>query len=154
MRNNTRGESFAPKQTIVPTGLQGAAIESGGYIDPSRLWKSFVFTVAFSAGSFVGVTIWEYETVRSRAMDALRAKLNLNWFRERMKDKRREVEQWRKDVNGWWSKLSPGERIFAPICALNVVVFGLWRIPQLQPMMLRLFASNPAASEYCGNAFY
>ncbi|XP_062712207.1 presenilins-associated rhomboid-like protein, mitochondrial [Aedes albopictus] len=153
---NTRGaESFAPKQTtIVPTGIPGggAALESG-YIDPSRLWRSFVFTVAFSAGSFVGVTIWEYETVRSRAMEALRAKLNLNWFRERMKANRREMEQWRKDVNGWWDRLSPGERIFAPICALNLVVFGMWRVPRLQPMMLRLFASNPAAKAVCWPMF-
>ncbi|XP_062562877.1 presenilins-associated rhomboid-like protein, mitochondrial [Armigeres subalbatus] len=149
---NTRAESFAPKQTIVPTEIQGIAIESG-YIDPSKLWRSFVFTVAFSAGSFIGVTIWEYETVRSRAMDALRAKLNLNWFRERIKANRREMEQWRKDVTGWWSRLTPGERVFAPICALNVLVFGMWRIPQLQPMMLRFFASNPAAKAVCWPMF-
>ncbi|XP_065083313.1 presenilins-associated rhomboid-like protein, mitochondrial [Ochlerotatus camptorhynchus] len=149
---NARGESFAPKQTIVPTEIQGIAIDSG-YIDPSKLWKSFVFTVAFSAGSFIGVTIWEYETVRSRAMDALRAKLNLNWFRDRMKNNRREVEQWRKEVTGWWDRLSPGERIFAPICALNVLVYGLWRVPQLQPLMVRFFASNPAAKAVCWPMF-
>lgn len=83
-------------------------------------------------------------------MDALRAKLNLNWFRERMKNNRREAEQWRKDVTGWWNRLSPGERIFAPICALNVLVYGLWRVPQLQPLMVRFFASNPAASKLLG----
>ncbi|KAL9696721.1 hypothetical protein quinque_016300 [Culex quinquefasciatus] len=147
--NVPRGESFAPRQTIVPTEL---ATESG-YIDPSSLWKCFAFTVAFTTGSFVGVTIWEYETIRSRAMTALRSKLNLNWFRERARNGRQEVDQWRKEVSGWWSRLTPGERVFAPICALNVVVFGLWRLPQLQPMMVRYFASNPAARAVCWPMF-
>lgn len=143
---NTRSESFAPKQTIVPTEVQGIVIESG-YIDPSKIWRSFLFTVAFSTGSFVAVSIWEYETIRSRAMQALRSKLSVNWFKERMRQNRHEMEQWQKDLSGWWNRLSPGERIFAPICALNVLVYGLWRIPSLAPTMVKYFASNPAASK-------
>ncbi|XP_055639803.1 presenilins-associated rhomboid-like protein, mitochondrial [Toxorhynchites rutilus septentrionalis] len=148
---NTRGESFAPRQTIVPSDVKG--IIDSGYIDPSKLWRSVVFTVAFSTGSFVGVTIWEYETVRSRAINALRSKLNLNWFKEKVNSSRQEVDLWRKDINSWWNRLTPGERIFAPICALNVIVFGLWRLPRLQPMMIRYFASNPAAKAVCWPMF-
>ncbi|XP_058062035.1 presenilins-associated rhomboid-like protein, mitochondrial [Anopheles bellator] len=145
---NTRVESFAPKQTIVPTEAQGIVIESG-YIDPSKIWRSFLFTVAFTTGSFVGVSIWEYETVRARAMKALRSKLSTNWFRERAKQHRQEMEQWQRELSGWWSRLSPGERVFAPICALNAVVYGLWRIPRLAPTMVKYFASNPAAKAVC-----
>uniref|UniRef100_A0A182NRE1 rhomboid protease n=1 Tax=Anopheles dirus TaxID=7168 RepID=A0A182NRE1_9DIPT len=145
---NTRAESFAPRQTIVPTEVQGIVIESG-YVDPSKIWRSFLFTVAFTTGSFIGVSIWEYETIRSRAMQALRSKLSVNWFKERMKHSRQEVEQWRKDITGWWNKLSPGERVFAPLCALNVIVYGLWRIPSLAPTMVKYFASNPAAKAVC-----
>ena len=50
-------------------------------------------------------------------------------------------------MDSWWSNLTPGERVFAPICALNIIVFGLWRIPRLQPMMVKYFCSNPAASK-------
>ncbi|XP_055611124.1 presenilins-associated rhomboid-like protein, mitochondrial [Uranotaenia lowii] len=144
-RQPPRIESFAPRETIGPTGI----VNEAGYIDPSKLWKSFVFTVAFSTGSFIGVTVWEYETIRSRAMAALRKKLSTNWFKERLRSSRQEVEQWRKDVDEFWSRLTPGERIFAPICALNVLVYGLWRVPRLQPMMLRYFASNPATKAVC-----
>lgn len=56
---------------------------------------------------------------------------------------------WQKDVNSWWSSLTPGERVFAPICALNVLVFGLWRVPRLQPTMMKYFCSNPAARAVC-----
>lgn len=149
---STRNDSFTPRQTIVPTEVQGIVVDSG-HIDPSKLWKAFVFTVAFSTGSFIGVTIWEYETVRSRALQALRNKLSFNWFKERAKNGRLETEQWRKDVTSWWSKLTPGERIFAPICALNILVYGLWRLPQLQPMMVKYFASNPAAKAVCWPMF-
>ncbi|XP_053692509.1 presenilins-associated rhomboid-like protein, mitochondrial [Sabethes cyaneus] len=149
---SSRSESFAPRQTIVPTEVQGLVIDSG-HIDPSKLWKSFVFTVAFSTGSFIGVTIWEYESIRSRAMNALRNKLNMHWFKDRIKAGRQEAEQWRKDVNGWWNRLTPGERVFVPICALNVLVFGLWRLPRLQPMMVKYFASNPAARAVCWPMF-
>lgn len=88
-----------------------------------------------------------------RAMAALRSKLNLNWFRERARNGQQEVDQWRKELNGWWSRLTPGERVFAPICALNVLVFSLWRIPRLQPLMVRYFSSNTAARAVCWPMF-
>ncbi|XP_058454077.1 presenilins-associated rhomboid-like protein, mitochondrial [Malaya genurostris] len=144
---NPRNESFTPRTTIVPTEVQG--LIGSSHIDPSKLWKSFVFTIAFSTGSFIGVTIWEYETIRSRAMNALRNKLNLHWFRDRVKVGRQEMTQWQRDVNDWWNRLSPGQRVFVPICALNLLVYGLWRVPVLQPTMVKYFASNPAAKAIC-----
>lgn len=150
-RLETGNESLGARRSIVPTEVQ--SIVDSGFIEPSRLWKCFLFTVAFTTGSFAGVTIWEYETVRSRAMNALRARLNMNWFKDKIKTSKQDVEVWRKDMSSWWNKLSPGERIFAPILGLNVLVFGLWRIPQLQPMMVKYFASNPAAKAVCWPMF-
>lgn len=47
-----------------------------------------------------------------------------------------------------WSRLSPGDQFFLPIFGLNVIVFGLWRIPRLQTMLLKNFCANPAGREY------
>ena len=37
-------------------------------------------------------------------------------------------------------------KVFAPILALNVAVFLMWRIPAMQPFMFRYFAANPSTS--------
>lgn len=50
-----------------------------------------------------------------------------------------------RSLQSWWSSLSPGERVFVPICALNVLVFAAWRVPALKGFMLKYFCSNPAA---------
>lgn len=46
-----------------------------------------------------------------------------------------------------WERATPGERFFAPICAVNLLVFGLWRVPRLQTVMSKYFLSNPLASK-------
>lgn len=54
-----------------------------------------------------------------------------------------------REVTKFWNQLSPGEKIFAPLCALNLIVFGLWRVPRLQGTMMKYFCSNPAAKAVC-----
>lgn len=60
-----------------------------------------------------------------------------------------EVNRLRNEIDVLWAKLTPGEKIFAPILVLNVVVYGLWRLPQMRPFMLKYFCSNPAAKAVC-----
>ena len=55
----------------------------------------------------------------------------------------------KRDVRNWWVSLSAGERIFVPLFALNVIVFGLWKIPRLSNFMMKYFCSNPAAKAVC-----
>ena len=59
----------------------------------TNIWKSFVFTVAFSAGSFIGVTIWEYEQIREKAIKAFKNGMKFTWA----KPKSREEMMRRKD---------------------------------------------------------
>lgn len=54
---------------------------------------------------------------------------------------------WRGHAERWWRDLSDGQRVFAPICFLNVVVFLGWRIPALKGTMLRYFCANPSSSK-------
>ena len=38
---------------------------------------------------------------------------------------------WRQELNSLWNSLNEGQRVFVPICAANVAVFLMWRIPGL-----------------------
>lgn len=53
-----------------------------------------------------------------------------------------------------WDRLSPGDQFFLPIFGLNLLVFGLWRIPRLQTMLLRNFCANPAGCMYKSQSNY
>lgn len=110
----------------------------------------------FTAGSFVGVTIWEYEKIRSKAVTALRNANPLNWMKKKQKhlesaktELQVELNRIQNEIDVLWSKLGPGERIFVPIFVINAIVYGLWRVPRMKPFMLRYFCSNPAAKAVC-----
>ncbi|XP_060526467.1 presenilin-associated rhomboid-like protein, mitochondrial [Cylas formicarius] len=107
-----------------------------------KLWKPFLFTVGFSGASFVGCAIWEYENMRAHAVKMLKRPLrnNPDSFRN---------HNLVKIADKWWNSLTPGQKVFAPICAINVLVFCAWRVPRFQPFMLRYFASNPASNHQC-----
>lgn len=54
-----------------------------------------------------------------------------------------------REVKNWWNNLTSGERLFVPICGLNILVFLAWRVPPLQGFMMKYFCSNPASSKVC-----
>lgn len=87
----------------------------------------------------------EYENTRNMMLEKAR-QAKLGWIRR----KPSEEDPWesiKRDIKRLWERLSPGEKIFAPICAANVMVFGLWRVPALRATMMKYFCSNPAASK-------
>jgi len=143
--------SFGPKKTLTP--FDG---NEGGYIDPSKIWKALTFSCAFGVGTFAAVSIWEYEKIRGRAARVIRSTKSFGWVKSKIQSsvqaiqaQKDEVSQLRKDIENVWNRLSAGEQLFVPLCALNVAVFGLWRIPRFQPFMIKYFCSNPAARAVC-----
>lgn len=56
---------------------------------------------------------------------------------------------WRREINTWWNNLTSAEKLFLPLCGLNILVFLAWRVPQLQPTMMKYFCSNPASTVIC-----
>ena len=63
---------------------------------------------------------------------------------------------WEAQVICFHEKLHPdcfpqtdGEKLFWPIAGLNLLVFAAWRVPGLQPSMIKWFTSNPASSATC-----
>lgn len=153
MRNFRKGRNFEKAQDeskINPGSWEN--IFSNIHVDPGdlsvrRLWRPFLFTVGFSGASFVGCAIWEYENMRAHAISMI--KRPLNFFKRQPEGYEKSVGKISKDVKRWWNSLTPGQKIFAPICALNILVFAAWRIPRFQPFMIRYFASNPASPSNC-----
>ncbi|XP_019864885.1 presenilins-associated rhomboid-like protein, mitochondrial isoform X2 [Aethina tumida] len=107
----------------------------------AHLWKPFLFTVGFTSFSLVGAAIWEYENMRSHAQTML--KRPIRHFKAKLEQGGTTMSG---KVKKWWNSLSPGERVFVPICAINLLVFAAWRVPRLQPIMLKYFCSNPGSS--------
>ncbi|CAL7949259.1 unnamed protein product [Xylocopa violacea] len=99
------------------------------------LWKSFTFTVMFSGTTFIAAIIWEYKHVREKTYNVLRSYKQLRIHRT----------GWRRKMQKWWSSLPEGEKMFIPICFLNVLVYILWRIPAYRPTMYKYFSNSPAS---------
>jgi len=112
-----------------------------------KLWKPLGFTVAFSTACFGGAAIWQYESMRSHAVSML--KQPMGFVHKKTYDAQQKAGEWRKHANHWWNSLSAGEKVFVPICFLNILVFTAWRVPRLQPFMLRHFCSNPGSKNVC-----
>ncbi|KAH7964794.1 hypothetical protein HPB49_001383 [Dermacentor silvarum] len=52
----------------------------------------------------------------------------------------------RQQLNTWWQSVPEGSRVAYGLIAANAVVFLLWRVPRLEPIMLRYFVSHPAST--------
>lgn len=142
-RENLKDYRLTPEENIV----------SPTYIRDGLIGKSAIFCFAFSSSCFVGASILEYEKIRSKAINALKSSNPLDWIKrhqnnlaDRQKELNDELARLKAEINRLWNQLTPGEKIFGPIFGLNLLVYGLWRVPTLRPFMLRYFASNPAGS--------
>lgn len=95
----------------------------------------------------MAATILEYENTRHMMLEKAR-QAKLSWlFRKRHHEPSTNWQKFKRDCKRIWDKLSPGDKIFAPLCALNILVFGAWHIPNFRPVMVKYFCSNPASSK-------
>jgi len=113
-----------------------------------KIFKSTVFTFGFCGAAFVGATIWQYETYRSKTQRSdWTSWIKKSW--NEMEGFEQKQGEFRKLLNKWWNELNDGEKMFWPLCLINVFVYGCWQNPALQRTMLRFFVSNPAARAVC-----
>ncbi|XP_026764200.2 presenilins-associated rhomboid-like protein, mitochondrial [Galleria mellonella] len=139
-RRGTRG------QRLDPDPLDQLPIESGP-LNAKGLLKPFLFTVGVSAASLVGCVIWEYETLRAHTTTLLRRPST--WLNIQQKKLMAQFKSEPGPVKKWWNSLKDNEKVFYPILAANVLVFGAWRVRALQPYMVKYFCSNPSGSSIC-----
>ncbi|XP_050353149.1 presenilins-associated rhomboid-like protein, mitochondrial [Nymphalis io] len=111
------------------------------------LFKPFFFTVGVTTLSLAGCVIWEYENLRSHATSFL--KRPGTWLNAHQKRITSQIISEPGPLKKWWSSLKESEKVFYPILALNVMVFGAWRIRALQPHMIKYFCSNPSGKAQC-----
>ncbi|XP_055920917.1 presenilins-associated rhomboid-like protein, mitochondrial [Eupeodes corollae] len=145
VRNNN-----APRARLQTTPFDNYPVNTGP-VPSGNLVKAFLFTGAFSAGCFLGATICEYERARNHMIE-LAKKSKFPWLR-RSDEGRSKYSQIKRELTTLWDKLTAGEKVFVPLCALNLLVFGLWRVPQMRNIMLTYFCSNPAARVVCWPMF-
>ncbi|CAH4015167.1 unnamed protein product [Pieris brassicae] len=139
--NSRRG---ARRPTIEPNPLEIPQIESGP-LNASSLVKPLLFTVGVTGVSLAGCVIWEYENVRSHAKAFL--KRPNSWLNSHQRRNPQKSEP--GPIRQWWDSLRTNEKVFYPILAANLLVFGAWRVRALQTFMIRYFCSNPSGSAVC-----
>jgi len=128
----------------LPEGKAGPVVE-GEQLLPLAGWSVLVrpalFTAAFTGVTMGGCAVWQYENMRR---EALRSKvLGWNFFNTK------KAGDLREEMRKWWASLGEGEKLFWPICGLNVLVWAAWRVPALQSTMMRFFMGNPASKATC-----
>ena len=111
------------------------------------LKRPFLFTIGFSACSFGGATIWQYENMRQIAgggskTGSTRAEELYRTFGMNVP----KAGKLRQEINKYWNQLSEGEKVLVPIVILNVIVFAMWRVPSLEVSMFKYFSANPQFS--------
>ncbi|KAJ8968563.1 hypothetical protein NQ314_002227 [Rhamnusium bicolor] len=129
-RDKTTNEDPKVNPESVATPFTNVALDSAS-LNPGKLLRPFLFTVAFSGATFVGAAIWEYENMRSHAIHMI--KKPIKFFKNKVDQ---GIEK-------------SAKKVFVPICALNVLVFLAWRVPRLHPFMMKYFCSNPASEHVC-----
>lgn len=131
------------KPNITP--VNNIQIDNAHVFHSRRLWKPFLFTVGVTATSFTCAAVWQYENVRAKTRTIIEKPWT--WYNDR--NSTRKKGRWRQELNNLWNSLTEGQKIFAPICLFNCLVFLAWRIPSWQPAMMKYFCSNLASSTLC-----
>ncbi|XP_004928519.1 presenilins-associated rhomboid-like protein, mitochondrial isoform X2 [Bombyx mori] len=142
IRNSFHNSKRGSRQALKPDPLENLHIETGP-LHAKGLVKPLIFTVGVSAASLLGCVIWEYENLRVHASSLLRRPGT--WLTAQQKKSKSEPGPLKK----WWNSLRDNEKVFYPILAANLLVFGAWRIRALQPFMVKYFCSNPSGGAVC-----
>ncbi|XP_014681642.1 PREDICTED: presenilins-associated rhomboid-like protein, mitochondrial [Priapulus caudatus] len=143
MRNKDINSSGKSKRLEIAPRVE----PHGGMSDVSfkKLLKPLAFTVVFSAGSFAGCAIWQYENMLTRAQQF--AQRSQDMYTDRFP--RYKFSSLRQRVNRVWNSLSEGQKVTTAIIGINALVFLAWKIPRFQPAMAKWFCSNPASKAMC-----
>ncbi|XP_046647884.1 presenilins-associated rhomboid-like protein, mitochondrial isoform X2 [Daphnia pulicaria] len=112
-----------------------------------RLFGPVLFTTGFTGSCFALGAIWEYENMRSKALQ-FKQKAN-NWI-ERQQNNIKNGS-FRNQMNHWWNSqnMTEGQKLFYCILLANTTVLLAWRIPALTQFMISYFCSNPFARAVC-----
>ncbi|RZF32041.1 hypothetical protein LSTR_LSTR005945 [Laodelphax striatellus] len=113
--------------------------------EASSLWKPVLFTAAFGSASISAAAIWQYENIQARHKAASPFQYFNNW-NNTPTEKRMPF---REEMHKLWKRLTEAEKIFAPICFANILVYLAWKNPRWQTTMYKYFCTNSASKALC-----
>nr|CAG4637083.1 EOG090X07NR [Ceriodaphnia reticulata] len=127
-----------PRRVVLTPAESNLAPESNG-----RLFGPILFTVGFTGSSLGLAAIWEYENMRSKALQ----------FRQRavgwIQRQQAKNGEFRNQLNHWWKNQSDEQKLFYGILLANATVLLAWRVPRLKDFMVTYFCSNPFGRAVC-----
>ena len=104
--------------------------------------RPFIFTIGFTGLSFSCAAIWQYENMKKHAM-LQKAKSKAEALFRDWSENMPKAGRIRRELNEFWNQLSEADKLYAPILAINLLVFALWKVPSLQIPMIRYFTGSP-----------
>lgn len=117
---------------VEPYEVELGTLETSQPPGPGILRKYVIYTALAVPAFFTGCALWQYETVRTKLKHPQKP-LQVD----------RKQYGFRDHVNAIWNSIHPARRLVIEIVAVNVAVFLLWRVPQIQPVMYRYFLCMP-----------
>ncbi|KAH3812432.1 hypothetical protein DPMN_140863 [Dreissena polymorpha] len=130
-----RNATNTSRQSKKSTDKKGQDVEvNAERPQTSTIVKHVVYTAVAVPTIFTGCAIWQYERIRNESF-LLR--------HQRWQQKEMGI---RDHINSIWNSLSPVQKFTYTFVGVNAVVFLMWRVPALQPFMLRYFTHLPAKS--------
>ncbi|CAL8127333.1 unnamed protein product [Orchesella dallaii] len=115
------------------------------------IFKPFAFTALVGTSSIVACTIWQYEEYRRQVSTGRFSLSNLSipGFGGSDQESQRRRSSVGIKFQSWWSSLTPGEKVFWPICAINGAVCLAWRVPAFTSTMINYFSCSPMGRAVC-----
>lgn len=110
-----------------------------------KLLKPFFFTIGFSGSCFALASIWEYEQMRSQALEFKNRATS--WIKRQTQSQKHG--EFRNHLNLWWNSLGPENKLFYGIVFINACVFAAWKVPSWRGFMVANFYANPFARAVC-----
>nr|CAG4641768.1 EOG090X07NR [Eurycercus lamellatus] len=139
--------SFQPRRVEFTPQLNPNSSSQG---NGPRLLRPFLFTLGFSGSCFTMAAIWEYEDMRSKALEFKQR--SYGWVQKKSRD--HKLGDFRNHLNIWWQNISPADVMFYGILFANTLVFLAWKIPSMQNFMSAFFCTNPFARAVCWPMFF
>ncbi|OQV25937.1 Presenilins-associated rhomboid-like protein, mitochondrial [Hypsibius exemplaris] len=126
-----------PSKLLVKSALGSDALGPDKF---ARFLKAAGFCATASGVTYIGCVIWQYENVRNALKSVVPA------F-SKIFPNQKSSSQWQDKIMGYWTDLNDGKKLIVGLIAINCIVFSLWQLRSLQPVMTKYFLSDPTAKK-------
>ena len=139
--------SFRSKREVKESEMQTNDQLMKKHLYPSNsLIKHFLFTAGIFGSTFLAAFIYNYEKWQDIIIKLNKGTFNHEDYIGKKIDKTKfedlKQEGLFEYLEGKCMQLTNGHKLILGIMALNLCVYGLWRVPSMLPMMTKNFSSS------------